>query len=59
MYNGKYPAPHLKWHFHDYTQRHINLYRMFVADISVKSQPIFMKVSRQIQWNFHQKLLYT
>ena len=29
-----------------YTRRHINLYRMFFADFSVNSQPIFMKLSR-------------
>ena len=27
----------------DYTRRRINLYRMFYADFSVNSQPIFMK----------------
>ena len=43
-----------------YTRRQINLYRMFFADFSVNSQPIFMKfcmdylrVTRRVPWNFH------
>ena len=46
-----------------YTRRQINLYRMFFADFSVNSQPIFMKfckeyfrVTRRLLWNFHRKI---
>ena len=34
---------HEHWLKIDYTRRQINLYRMFFADFSVNSQPIFMK----------------
>ena len=43
----------------DYTRRQTNLYCMLFADISVNSQPIFMKfckdyfrVTRRLPWNF-------
>ena len=49
-----------------YTRRQINLYRMFFADFSVNSQLIVMKfcmdylrVTRRIPWDFHQKILYS
>ena len=48
------------------TRRQINLYRMFFADFSVNSPPIFMKfcmdylqVTRRLPWNFHRKILYS
>ena len=51
---------------HSYTRRRINLYRRFFVDFSVKFQPIFMKfcmdylrVTRRLPWNFHQKILYS
>ena len=49
-----------------YTRRQINLYRMFFANFSVNSQPIFMKfcmdylrVTRRLPGYFHRKILYS
>ena len=48
-----------------YTRRQNNLYRMFFADFSVNSQPIFMKFckdyfldTRRILLNVHKKIVY-
>ena len=49
----------------NYTRHQINLFRIFITDFSVNSQPIFMKfcmnylrVTRRLPWNFHRKILY-
>ena len=70
--NRRLRCPHFcitRWcvgiHKTAYTRRQINLYRMFFDDFSVNSQPIFMKfcmnylrVTRRLPWNFHQKILF-
>ena len=50
QHSGNNALSTLKQHCHDscdYTRRQINLYRMFFADFSVNSHPIWMKFCKE------------